>query len=165
MDRIEKFTEECLDYIRDFVSDTLTDSYGYLEAMENKKISPIEKLFFIAYETLRFTGEIQEYEHLEYNSEIKCSNGKTYYPDFNFKVYHNSGDKKNYDNLKLLIELDGHIWHEKTPEQVEKEKQRERDLIKDGYTILRYSGREIWRDPMKIVRECIEEYWKRILNK
>jgi len=163
-DRIESFTNECLDYIHDFASDTIGGQGDYLEGSEGIKVSPLEQLFFIAFDTMKITEQIEPYIYCVYSTEIKCSNGKKYYPDFVFNVHHGFKTDENYGHLNLLVELDGHIWHEKTPNQVEKEKQRERDLVKDGYTILRYSGREVWRDPIKIVEEVHREYWKRIMK-
>lgn len=54
----------------------------------------------------------------------------------------------------VLVEIDGHIWHEKTPEQVEKDKQRERAIMAAGYRVVRFSAREVFRDPVKCVYEA-----------
>lgn len=54
---------------------------------------------------------------------------------------------------RVVVELDGHEWHERTPEQVERDHKRDRQLIACGYTVLRFSGREVIRDP----RACAEE--------
>lgn len=55
----------------------------------------------------------------------------------------------------LAIELDGHIWHEKTKQQVEHHKERERFLTSQGWTILRFAGSEIIKAPEKCVLETI----------
>ncbi len=47
----------------------------------------------------------------------------------------------------LVIECDGHEFHEKTKEQVARDKRRDRDLQHDGCKVFRYSGSEIWKDP------------------
>lgn len=54
---------------------------------------------------------------------------------------------------KLGIELDGHAFHERTPAQVARDKQRERALIRHGFTILRFTGTEMVRNP----RKCLDE--------
>ncbi|MGG1598507.1 endonuclease domain-containing protein [Cohnella massiliensis] len=68
-----------------------------------------------------------------------------------YEPLHASGLIKN-----LVIECDGHEWHEKTKEQAQKDKERDRALTKLGYTVLRYTGSEIVDDPWKIYRD-IEE--------
>ncbi|MGQ4661316.1 hypothetical protein [Lysobacter sp. F6437] len=46
----------------------------------------------------------------------------------------------------FAIECDGHDWHEKTKEQVARDKLRDRRLLLDGITPVRFSGSEIHRD-------------------
>lgn len=46
----------------------------------------------------------------------------------------------------FAIECDGHEWHEKTKEQVARDKLRDRRLVLDGITPIRFSGSEIHRD-------------------
>lgn len=47
--------------------------------------------------------------------------------------------KKDY----IIIECDGHDFHEKTKEQAAKDKKRDRELQKLGYPVFRYTGSEI----------------------
>lgn len=56
-------------------------------------------------------------------------------------------------DLFLAIEVDGREWHERTREQVERDRQRERRLTAAGWTVVRFAGREVWRD----ARGCAEE--------
>ena len=53
---------------------------------------------------------------------------------------------------KLVIELDGHEGH-KSKEDRTYDAQRDRQLHRDGYTVLRFTGTEIWHS----VERCIEE--------
>jgi very-short-patch-repair endonuclease len=55
--------------------------------------------------------------------------------------------------LMIVVECDGHEFHEKTREQVARDKERDRFMTLEGYTILRYSGREICEDPFSVVRD------------
>lgn len=48
---------------------------------------------------------------------------------------------------------DGHEFHEKTKQQAQYDKKRDRKLTKLGYKILRFTGSEIYND----VRKCIME--------
>lgn len=46
--------------------------------------------------------------------------------------------------INIVVECDGHDFHQKTKSQVEKDNLRDRDLIENGYQVLRYSGSEIY---------------------
>lgn len=49
----------------------------------------------------------------------------------------------------LAVECDGHDFHEKTKEQAARDKSRDRDLTELGVRVLRFTGAEIWRDPLR----------------
>ncbi len=46
----------------------------------------------------------------------------------------------------LIIECDGHDFHERTKEQAARDRSRDRDAQLLGYTVFRFTGSEIWRD-------------------
>lgn len=48
--------------------------------------------------------------------------------------------------VMVAIECDGHDFHERTKEQAERDRSRDRYLTGDGFLVLRFTGREIWRD-------------------
>ena len=45
--------------------------------------------------------------------------------------------------FSIVVELDGHDFHEKTKEQAQKDKDRDRSLTRAGYKIMRFTGSEI----------------------
>lgn len=45
--------------------------------------------------------------------------------------------------LEIVVECDGHQFHEKTKEQVRRDKKRDRDLQSLGLKVLRFAGSEI----------------------
>ena len=47
---------------------------------------------------------------------------------------------------KLIVEVDGHDFHEHTKEQAEHDKSRDRAFTNFGYQVLRFTGREINRE-------------------
>ncbi|HEX3101231.1 MAG TPA: DUF559 domain-containing protein [Pyrinomonadaceae bacterium] len=51
------------------------------------------------------------------------------------------------EQIKIVVECDGHEFHEKTKEQAARDKRRNRDLEISGWRLLRFTGSEIWRDP------------------
>ena len=57
--------------------------------------------------------------------------------------------------IRMLIECDGHDFHERTKEQAASDKRRDRALQTVGYPVLRFTGSEIHKDPVGRAREVI----------
>jgi very-short-patch-repair endonuclease len=64
------------------------------------------------------------------------------------------GDKQGYQ--KIAIECDGHDFHEKNKKQVQRDKERDRFFQSKGWKLLRFSGSEIYNDPIGKADEVIE---------
>jgi len=61
---------------------------------------------------------------------------------------------------KAIIECDGHDFHERTKEQAARDRSRDRDAQEAGYMMLRYTGSEIYRDPLGCARAALKAYAK-----
>jgi hypothetical protein len=122
--------------------------------------SPIEKMMLIALESYRnkFINLFDGLVNLTPQEEVECD-GKIYRIDIVLSFIMMSNKE-----ICIAIECDGHEFHEKTKKQVAFDKKRERDLIKSGYTVLRFSGSEIWKDPYKCA-EQVFDYASSIANK
>lgn len=57
---------------------------------------------------------------------------------------------------KVIVECDGHAFHEKTPIQAKRDKERDRFIANEGWTVLRFTGSEINHDPMKCASDVAE---------
>jgi hypothetical protein len=57
---------------------------------------------------------------------------------------------------RLVIECDGHDFHEKTREQATKDKSRDRDLLNLGYPVMRFTGSEIVSAPLKSAAQVMD---------
>jgi very-short-patch-repair endonuclease len=55
--------------------------------------------------------------------------------------------------LHLVIECDGHDFHERTKEQAARDRMRDRWFTARGYKVLRFTGSEIFRNPRKCASE------------
>jgi very-short-patch-repair endonuclease len=55
----------------------------------------------------------------------------------------------------VFIECDGHDFHERTKEQAERDRSKDRAIQAAGIPILRFTGREIWRDTSQVMVEII----------
>jgi very-short-patch-repair endonuclease len=53
----------------------------------------------------------------------------------------------------VIVECDGHDFHEKTKQQAAHDKRRDRKLQAAGYRVLRFTGSEIYADPIKCAQE------------
>ena len=62
------------------------------------------------------------------------------------------------------LEVDGHEWHEKTKEQVSKDKKRERKILMEGIPLLRYTGSEVYKDVKSCILESITCYLNFVFN-
>jgi very-short-patch-repair endonuclease len=107
--------------------------------------SPIEQIFLMEWRFLR----VDERYGLKIRPQDTLKvDGTTY--NIDFVVETPNGE------MKLAIELDGHDFHEKTKEQAARDRQRERTIVKQGYTIFRFTGSEVFRNPRQCVEEVIE---------
>jgi len=48
----------------------------------------------------------------------------------------------------VIVECDGHDFHERTKEQAARDRSRDRRASLSGATVLRFTGSEIWNDPL-----------------
>lgn len=62
----------------------------------------------------------------------------------------------------IAVELDGHDFHERTPDQALRDRSKDRLLVQHGYTVLRFTGREIFHSPLTAITE-IQQTAKRLL--
>lgn len=123
--------------------------------------SPIEVVFNFAFDLVKFSEGYIGFD-LSPQYEIQCKT-KTYYADFAFLTsdIEEIIEIQNPD-FKLVIECDGHEFHEKTKEQVAKDNEREYDLKMQGYDVLRFSGSQIYNKPFICAAQTIEYIKKKI---
>lgn len=65
------------------------------------------------------------------------------------------------DERGIVVECDGHDFHERTKEQAIRDRSRDRWLTLQGYTVLRFTGAEVWRDAQTCAVQIIEAAEKR----
>lgn len=56
----------------------------------------------------------------------------------------------------VVVELDGHAFHDKDKQQRAYEKARDRFLVKKGYKVLHFTGSEVVADPFKVAYEALD---------
>lgn len=118
--------------------------------------SPIEKIFIFAYDIVIANEDflINELFYLFPQKEI-VANKHRYIADFYFDT-NELPDAVFEHDFKLVIECDGHEFHEKTKKQVEYTNNRNFDLQKEGYDVLHFSGSQIYQNPIECATEVFE---------
>lgn len=61
---------------------------------------------------------------------------------------------------KLVVECDGHNFHERTKEQAAHDRTRDRAMTEVGFTVFRFTGSEIYRDPVKCAKQVVAWAYK-----
>jgi hypothetical protein len=57
---------------------------------------------------------------------------------------------------KLIVECDGHDFHERTKEQAARDRERDRSFQNQGIEVFRFTGSELWRDPLGCADQVIK---------
>lgn len=123
--------------------------------------SPIEDLFYIAMHVMGEASYVEvnpEPEFDEKKGEWKLGYGIHVHTQYkigkyrvDFLVSSTDGPQPN----QVIVELDGHDFHDKDKHQRAYEKARDRYLTRCGYRILHYTGSEIVADPFKAAHEVL----------
>lgn len=141
-----------------------------LERFQDKIQSPIEEIMLVGFLVAQSLGSAQtrvarDFDGIdsaqdwcgdERNPEIQIvpqvSIPKTRYTaDFLVRFWRHSQNKWEY----IVVECDGHDFHERTKEQATHDKKRDRDLTELGYKVLRFTGSEIWKNPFQCVQSVL----------
>jgi len=56
---------------------------------------------------------------------------------------------------QLIVECDGHDFHERTKQQAAKDRSKDRTFQEAGYTVYRFTGSEIYRDALACARQVL----------
>jgi very-short-patch-repair endonuclease len=74
--------------------------------------------------------------------------------DFVVWVFGSKNEKVQW--IPLIVECDGHDFHERTKDQAAKDRARDREVQLKGYEIFRFTGSEIWRDPLRCAMQIVD---------
>ncbi|WP_156410364.1 hypothetical protein [Bosea sp. Root381] len=69
-------------------------------------------------------------------------------------VLNSAGDIDHW--RQLVIECDGHDFHERTKEQAAKDRSRDRAASLAKMTVFRFTGAELWRDPWSCAKQVCD---------
>lgn len=106
----------------------------------------------------------------------KSEKAGKYRTDFTFEVLRDVSTKELTEDdyisfhrnsevfARLVVEIDGHDFHKRTKEQARRDKSRDRFMTLEGYTILRFTGSEIYREPTQAANE-VEQFITNVMVK
>lgn len=138
-----------------------------LESLE----SPIEDLFYIACNALCETEGIEVNPEPEFGclpdgkidfETFKPGRGIVIRPQAKIGPYrvdflmemHGFAPEEIY--TPVIVELDGHDFHDKDKRQRSYEKARDRFLVKEKYKVLHFTGSDVVADPYRVAFEALE---------
>ena len=130
--------------------------YQTLGMFNGSPKSPIEEIYHIA--DIIYNYEIRGakntsnigFPYLQYEINV---NDKKYIADFYYSGKKHGSERGNY---KVVVECDGHDFHERTKQQVKYDNERELELLTAGYDVVRFSGHQIYENPIMCVYKVHE---------
>lgn len=158
--------DEYSNYFDAFMSDGLfrfslavASSYFFVSECE----SPIEQILKLHLDA-RFMMGVDFRHNMDVTATPQVEltlDGNTYRVDFMLRIIDDIAahmraetdeDRKSLER-HIVVECDGHDYHERTKTQAQRDKSRDRTMLLHGYPVLRFTGSEIYKNPV----QCCEE--------
>ena len=156
-----------------FSPDKCVEKYGELEGRERWKES--QKKWFKSYKKTNYSKKSQELFSVLYPIISKKYKG-IYFATLNEnKEIIDTGKNNEYrlslndrvilpdffvEDIKKIIEFDGIYWHDykrrNKPENRKKEEEKDQSVIESGYQILRISELEWEKNPLEVIKKCLD---------
>lgn len=143
-------------FISELAARAAAHAEGMFAGMSRRCDSPIEAIFLTA---LYFSAE--PYGGFFFEEPIVGPKAMffvklqepilTYRADFVVGLYDHP------EAQRIVVECDGHDYHERTKEQAAHDRRRDREMQSAGYKVFRFTGSEIFRDALKCADEVISE--------
>lgn len=123
-------------------------------------VSPIEQLLWVAVHLVCHVNFIDlNSEPITVNGKDQVGYGMHMSPQFKLANYRADFvaycQRRNQEPQEWIIECDGHDFHERTKQERQYEKKRDRFFTVRGYKILRFTGSEIVKSPFDVAVEVI----------
>lgn len=174
----KKFGADLLiEQIIDRISPDIASFGAWLSSAEDSGDTPIERLFYAAlhlailhceqeYFTAARMVDINAFEewkdrpdlerkHIYISRQVNVAGWRV---DFLVHVFADWAREDQPGPMgwnKLIVECDGHDFHERTKEQAARDRDRDRQAQLAGIEIFRFTGSELWRDPLGCADQVI----------
>lgn len=138
------------------------EMYGYI--VDRQITSPVEQMFLAALHVMCRSERVAINPDPDFDKDGKpiLRGGVFVYPQHKIGKYRvdflltNIGWSDDAPTKDVVIELDGHEFHDRDQRQRSYEKARDRFLIKSGYPVLHFTGSDVVRDPYKVAFEALD---------
>lgn len=114
--------------------------------------SPMESLLWAGWQMVKDRTRLTPAANLVAESQVTMGN---YRADFLFCINNKQGQR-----LRLVVEVDGHEFHERTKEQAARDKARDRWMTGQGYQVMRFTGSEVYANPFKVGTEIADHLFQ-----
>lgn len=124
------------------LNEMLTHGQSDLKRIESQCESPMEELFAIAM-ILTSNLSLNDQTSIWQGNGIRMQCQVLIAPhrvDFVF-------------NGRLVVEIDGHDFHDRTQEQASGDRGRDRDLLRSGFVVMRFTGADVYRNAISCADE------------
>lgn len=128
------------DVLRDWIA-------GYIPSPQSD--SPMEALFYGAWKLLEPRLMLPPGVVMRQQEHVG-----DYRADFFFKVVDKDGTLR-----QLVVEVDGHDFHERTKAQAAHDKSRDRWMTGNGYHVMRFTGSEVYANPFKCAQDVADRIY------
>lgn len=91
-------------------------------------------------------------DHLVITPQVEI--GK-YRADFHLRYGDYAVGQQGITEVQAILECDGHDFHERTKEQAQHDRKRDRVMQDLGFVVLRFTGSEIWSDPIDCAKQVL----------
>lgn len=161
-DRAKELIVATLDYFSQKQNVSLADVYAIPISNYSECESPIEKILYVASDIVFYLRETEIIERIFLNIQpqykIQCKEN-TYKVDFLITI--ETLFPYRHIIRGIIVECDGYDFHQKTKQQVKNDNERELELKMLGYDVLRFSGTQIYENPIK----CANDIFDYVLTK
>lgn len=151
-------------------------SYGYNNGTIEHIKSPIEQIFFVAFLSVLHQRITHESLGIHIIPLCQCefsTDGYNYVHDFAFDIFVNSliNHPSGHDYAfmsSVVVECDGHDYHNKTKRQVSNGNKRSNAMQQSGLTVIHFNGSDLFKHPYQCAEEAycaiIKSYKKDLRN-
>lgn len=103
-------------------------------------------------EAMLLAGDSNNKDSLIVESQVQIENWRVDFLVWYFDWNRNKGGERW---RAVIVECDGHDFHERTKKQAARDRQRDRESQLNGIPVLRFTGSELWNDPWGCALEVI----------
>ena len=124
-----------------------------IESLRRWELSEIDNALLSIDFDIAHAVEMTPIEQIVFFALSRFSKDKKWeiFPQYRIGRYRVDFLVKIGDLSKIIIECDGHNFHEKTKEQAQNDKRRDRELQSLGFKVFRFTGSEIWNS----IGDCV----------